>query len=152
MPMSMPSNARTETEAARTPAAEMEQRSYRGLALRAGLGVGVVALLLWRYDARPTLRAMASEPIGYFAATVALYLAGQVMSAYRWQLLARLNGIGGRYREYLAYYFIGMATNLFMPGMIGGDALRGIYLGRRQSRIGGAVASVVAGRWIGPFC
>jgi glycosyltransferase 2 family protein len=147
--MSMPSNARTETEAARTSAAEMEQRSYRSLALRAGLGVGVVALLLWRYDARPTLRAMASEPIGYFAATVALYVAGQVMSAYRWQLLAQLNGIGGRYREYLAYYFIGMATNLFMPGMIGGDALRGIYLGRRQSRIGDAVASVVADRGIG---
>ena len=145
----MPSNARTEAETASTPAAEMEQRSYRGFALRAGLGVGVVTFLLWRYDARPTLHAMASEPIGYFAAAVALYLAGQVMSAYRWQLLARLNGIGGRYREYLAYYFIGMATNLFMPGMIGGDALRGIYLGRRHGRIGEAVASVVADRGIG---
>src|SRR2546428_13899264 len=94
---------------------------------------------------------MASEPIGYFAATVALYLAGQVMSAYRWQLLARLNGIGGRYRQYLANYFIGMANNLFMPGMIGGDALRGIYLGRRQSRIGEAGASVGAGPRIGPL-
>lgn len=138
-----------ETDAARTQAAEMEQRSYRGFALRIGLGVGVVTFLLWRYDARPTLRAMVSEPIGYFAATVALYVAGQVMSAYRWQLLARLNGIGGRYREYLAYYFIGIATNLFMPGMIGGDALRGIYLGRRHGRIGEAVASVVADRGVG---
>jgi len=145
----MLNSARVETAESAAQAAKAEQRSYRGFAIRIGLGVTVVAFLLWHYDARPTLRAMASEPIGYFAATVALYVAGQMMSAYRWQLLARLNGVGGRYREYLSYYFIGMATNLFMPGLIGGDALRGIYLGRRHGRIGEAVASVIADRGVG---
>src|SRR5260370_32430874 len=95
-------------------------------ALRAGLGVAVVAILLWPYDARPICRLLRHESPIFFAAAVVLFLAGQVMSAYRWYLLARLNHIGGPSREYLAYYFIGMVTNLFVPRLGRGDAARAL--------------------------
>ena len=78
------------------------QESVGAFAFRAVLGIAVVAILLGHYDARPVFRALARERIGYFVAAIALYLASQVMSAWRWQLLARLNSITGPFREYLA--------------------------------------------------
>lgn len=130
---------------------EVEQSShrYRGFALRAGLGVVVVAILLWHYDARPILRILSRERLPYFGAAIALYLAGQAMCAYRWQLLAAVLKVHGRYSEYLAYLFVGIFTNLFVPGLLGGDAARSIYLGRRHNRRGEAIASVVADRAVG---
>ena len=122
---------------------------YRAFALRAGLGVAVVAILLWRYDARPIFRILSRERPAYFAAVVLLYVAGQAMCAYRWQLLAALLKVHGRYREFLAYLFVAMFTNLFVPGLLAGDAARSVYLGRRHGRMGEAIASVVADRGVG---
>jgi uncharacterized membrane protein YbhN (UPF0104 family) len=111
--------------------------------------VAVVAVLLWRYDARPIFRILSRERPAYFAAVVVIYLAGQAMCAYRWQLLAALLKVHGRYREFLAYTFVGMFTNLFVPGLLAGDAARSVYLGRRHGRMGEAIASVVADRIVG---
>ena len=124
-------------------------RPYRAFATRAGLGVAIVAVLLWRYDARPILRILSRERPAYFAAVVLLYVAGQAMCAYRWQLLAALLKVHGRYSEFLAYLFVGIFTNLFVPGLLAGDAARSVYLGRRHSRMGEAIASVVADRGVG---
>jgi uncharacterized membrane protein YbhN (UPF0104 family) len=105
--------------------------------------------LLWRYDARPIFRILGRERPVYFAAVVLLYVAGQAMCAYRWQLLAALLKVHGRYSEFLAYLFVGMFTNLFVPGLLAGDAARSVYLGRRHGRMGEAIASVVADRGTG---
>lgn len=126
-----------------------ERGRLRAFAIRAGIGLALLAILLWRFDARPIFRMMARERTVFFIVTVAILVAGQAMSALRWRLLAMIAGLGGPFREYLAYYFSGMFTNVFVPGLIGGDALRAVYLGRRQGRIGEAVASVVADRGIG---
>ena len=109
----------------------------------------MVGFLLWHYDARPVFRILARERGGFFVATVALYVASQVMSAWRWQLLAAVVGVRGRFSEFLAFYFVGMFTNLFVPGLIGGDAARAVYLGRKHHRLGEAIASVIADRGLG---
>ena len=132
-----------------TPDQVSQRKSYAGFALRIGLGLAAILFLAWHYDARPILHAMAQERIAFFVAAIALYVAGQTLSAWRWQWLARMNAIPGAYSEYLRYYFIGVFTNLFVPGLIGGDAARSLYLGRRHHRLSGAVASVVADRGIG---
>lgn len=118
-------------------------------AIKLAAGFSVVALLLWHYDLRSTFQLIRRERPILFLATVGLYVAGQAMSAFRWQLLAGLNGLSGHYSDYLAYYFVGMFTNVFVPGLVGGDALRALYLGRRHQRIGEAFASVMADRGIG---
>ena len=122
---------------------------YGAFALRAGVGVAVVVLLLGHYYAREVFHAIAQERLSYFLAAIALYLGTQVTSAWRWKLLARLNSIEGPFREYLAYYFVGVFTNLFVPGLVGGDAARALYLGRRHNRLGSAIASVIADRGLG---
>src|SRR5258708_4578991 len=133
----------------RVEASAPRKNPYGAFTIRALLGSAVVALLLRHYDARPVFHALAREHLSYFLAAIALYLASQVMSAWRWQLLARLNSIPGPFREYLAYYFVGVFTNLFVPGLVGGDAARALYLGRPHNRLAGAIASVVADRGIG---
>ena len=134
-----------------SPSTERDAPTHplRAFALRAGLGAAVVAVLLWRYDARPIFRILSREQSAYFAAVVALYVAGQAMCAYRWQLLAAILKVRGRYPEFLAYTFLGMFTNLFVPGLLAGDAARSVYLGRRRGRMGEAIASVVADRGVG---
>jgi len=120
-----------------------------GFALRAGAGLVIVALLLWHYDVRPVIHQIARERIGFFLIAVMLYLAGQVMSAWRWSLLGAILDFRAPFIEYLSYVFIGMFTNVFVPGLVGGDALRAIYLGRRHQRMADAIASVAADRIVG---
>ena len=120
-----------------------------GFALRAGAGLAIVTLLLWHYNLRPVLHQLARERPAFFLAVVAIYVAGQVMSAYRWNLLGAILKIPAPYIDYLRYTFIGMFTNVFVPGLVGGDALRAVYLGRRHQRMGDAIASVVADRIVG---
>jgi uncharacterized membrane protein YbhN (UPF0104 family) len=120
-----------------------------GFALRAGAGLAIVTLLLWHYNLRPVLHQLARERPAFFLAVVAIYVAGQVMSAWRWNLLGAILKIPAPYIDYLRYTFIGMFTNVFVPGLVGGDALRAVYLGRRHQRMGDAIASVVADRIVG---
>jgi uncharacterized membrane protein YbhN (UPF0104 family) len=120
-----------------------------GFAARAGAGLLIVALLLRHYDARPVLHQLGRERLAYFLAVVGIYVAGQVMSAWRWSLLGAILKIPAPFIDYLSYAFIGMFTNVFVPGLIGGDALRAVYLGRRHQRLGEAIASVAADRIVG---
>jgi glycosyltransferase 2 family protein len=122
---------------------------YAAVALRAGVGVAILILLLWRYDARTTLHIIRRERPEYFIATVAIYLACQVVSAYRWRLLAGVLNLRGPFSEFVRYYFIGGFTNRFTPGVLAGDAARAFYLGRRHDRMGEAIASTVADRGYG---
>jgi glycosyltransferase 2 family protein len=130
-------------------ASEPRKNPYGAFAIRGALGIAVVALLIRHYDARPVFHALGRERLSYFIGAIAVYLASQIMTSWRWHLLARMNGINGPFRETLAYYFVGMFTNLFVPGLVGGDAARALYLGRRHQRLAEAIASVVADRGIG---
>jgi uncharacterized membrane protein YbhN (UPF0104 family) len=146
----MPVSNLSATEAPQPePAPPRAAHPYRAFILRIGLGVAIVAFLLWHFDARPALRTLARERLGFFAATLLIYVAGQVMSAYRWQLLAQVLGIRGSFVDFLRYYFVGMFTNLFVPGLVGGDAARAFYLGRRHHRMPEAIAATVADRGYG---
>jgi uncharacterized membrane protein YbhN (UPF0104 family) len=139
-----------QAEAAR---ADSQRRALGGFALRAAIGLSLAGFLLWRYGRGSIGRALRDEDSRYFWAAIVLYVAGQVLSAYRWQIVARLVGVGGRFTEYFSFYFVGMFTNLFVPGLIGGDAARAFYLARDNREVSHglarAAASVIADRLIG---
>jgi len=77
------------------------------------------------------------------------YLLSQVLSAYKWQLLARPFGFSQSLSAFLAYYFVGMYLNLFVPSMVLGDVGRGFLLARNGGGLGAALQSVVADRATG---
>ena len=122
---------------------------YRAFAIRIGLGVAIIGFLLWRFNAGPALRSLARERMVYFAVTVALYLIAQSLSGWRWQTLAAVLNLHAPVSECVRYYFICMFTNVFVPGLIGGDAARAFYLGRKYGKTAEAIASVVADRGYG---
>lgn len=136
------------TPASYLPGGSAPSRRWSLFAIKLAVGIALLTFILWHYDLHSAFELMRRERPVFFVATVALYVGGQVMSAYRWRILAALNGLHGCYSEYLAYYFVGMFTNIFVPGLVGGDAMRALYLGRRHRRIGPAVGSVMADRGV----
>lgn len=58
---------------------------------------------------------------------VLIYVGGQMLCSYKWQLLMKSLGSQRGLLSLVKLYFIGMFFNLFMPTIIGGDAIR-IYL------------------------
>jgi glycosyltransferase 2 family protein len=125
------------------------RHSYRNFALRAIVGIAIVTLLVWRYDARSILRLITRERPSYFAAAIGVYLSTLVLSAYRWRLLAAILRLDAPFTDFLAYRFIATFANTLIPGVAGGDALRAIYLGRRTNHLGKAVKSVLTDRIVG---
>ena len=122
---------------------------YRAFAFRLGLGAAIIGFLLWHFDARPALHSIARESPLFFVLAIAIYTASLMLSAYRWRLLAAMLNLRGPLSEFNRYYFIGVFTNLFVPGLIAGDATRGFYLGRRHHKMGEAIASSIADRGYG---
>lgn len=148
MPVAQPKNSPTPSVTTATLPSR-PRRAIGSYALRAALGIGILSLVLSRLNFHQLLDLLTRERPLYFLAATLIYVGGQMVAAFRWRLLARMLGIGGRYLEYLLYFFIGAFTNLFVPGLVGGDAARALYLGRRHHELGKAVASVVADRGFG---
>ena len=148
----MPGEQARHTEQSTGPAAGEAARGRRAIGsyvLRAALGIGILSVVLSRINLRQLLHLLTRERPAYFIAATLIYVAGQMIGACRWTILVRMIGIAAGYAELLLYYFIGAFTNLFVPGLVGGDAARALYLGRRHHEIGKAVASVVADRGLG---
>ena len=113
------------------------------------ISFALVCILFSYYGWGPLVRALRLENALYFWLTVALIVACQAIGAYRWQLVAKVDGLSGKFREYCAFYFVGAFTNLFVPGLLGGDAARTAYLGVRHKALAKAAASVVVDRLTG---
>jgi hypothetical protein len=112
------------------------------------LSVALLTLLFSRTDlSELRLALFASQPGWVFVAFLG-YLFSQVISAYRWNLLARPLGFTESFGRYFHYYFVGMYWNLFAPSTVAGDIGRSILLARGRRRAL-AFASVVADRGIG---
>lgn len=62
-----------------------------------------------------------------------LLLLAQLLSARRWQLLARALGLAPSWWQCVRWYFIGMFFNLVLPTSIGGDGFRAWYLAQGQA-------------------
>jgi uncharacterized membrane protein YbhN (UPF0104 family) len=108
----------------------------------------LLALLLYETDLRAIRAALARAHPLWVLLGYAAVLASQVVSAYRWALLARAVGFAERFGRFCTYYFSGMYLNLFGPGTIAGDLGRVLFLagGRRRAL---ALTTVVAHRAVG---
>ncbi len=85
------------------------------------------------------LRSAALLPL---VAGIALYAAGQALSALKWKLLLRPAGLDTTYARLVGFYFTGMFFNLFLPTIVGGDAVKALLLARETRAPARATISV----------
>lgn len=134
-----------------TPAATSRRAVWKWLA-RLALGAFIVAILLSRRETAATvwstLRGV--SPLVILGA-VGFYLGGQVLSAWKWQLLLRARGARISLASCCRIYAAGMFGNLWLPTNVGGDALRAALLVRQCPDLGraNAVASILVERLTG---
>ena len=93
------------------------------------LSGGVLVFLLQRVEAQGVVDALGGVKPGFLLLALCLYVAGQLVSARKWEMLASALGFRRSYREYATFYFIGMFVNLLGPSTVGGDLARGLFLG-----------------------
>jgi uncharacterized protein (TIRG00374 family) len=90
-----------------------------------------------------TLKDM-SLPI--FISAILLYILAQSISTLRWKLL--LPGVLG-VRKLFSLYMIGAFFNTLLPGVIGGDTVKGFYLYQAIGKSSLTLASIFMDRYIG---
>ncbi|HEX8551101.1 MAG TPA: lysylphosphatidylglycerol synthase transmembrane domain-containing protein [Abditibacteriaceae bacterium] len=102
-------------------------------------GAALLAFLVVRGDAATLGKTLARVPLWTLGAGIAWYLGGQVLSAVKWRVLLQARDTKIPLRRCCALYWLGMFSNLWLPGSIGGDAVRVWRL--RAHGIGGGVAA-----------
>ncbi len=98
------------------------------LLLKVLVSVGLLAYLFTQIEVKGLFNVMTSAHPFYLVVVLVAYLATQLISAVRWAVLARAVGFEKPFREFAAYYLIGMFFNLFAPSTVGGDVGRVYYL------------------------
>jgi uncharacterized protein (TIRG00374 family) len=82
----------------------------------------------------------------FFLLAALPYIAAQVVSTWRWKLLLPGHFKFGRL---FSLYMIGSFFNSFLPGVIGGDAIKAYYLNKDAKKISLTLASVFMDRYFG---
>ncbi len=82
-----------------------------------------------------------------FIFLISFFLIG--ISCFKWQILLRYRGIKVGLLRLIMLYIIGYCFNNFMPGSVGGDAIRGFVLGKRIKSQVESFASVFMERYTG---
>jgi uncharacterized membrane protein YbhN (UPF0104 family) len=117
-------------------------------ALRIGVTLTALSVLLWLLDAPQVWTRLAGLAPGWMALAVAL-LAGQiVLSALRWRHTAGRLGLHLCRTEAIREYFLAVLANSLLPGGVLGDVARSARA-RHRAGLGAAVSSVVVERAAG---
>jgi uncharacterized membrane protein YbhN (UPF0104 family) len=117
--------------------------------LRLGVTVALLAWVAKGTDLAKVGSTFANLRGELWLAALGTYLAAQVLSAWRWQMLARPFGFNCSVRQLTAYYFIGMFFNLVLPTSVGGDVVRAWRLDGGQGKRLAAFAAVFLDRFSG---
>ena len=97
------------------------------------------------------LQTLAGATAGWVALAAFAFFISILAGAYQWFLLLRIQGIGMGYRACFRAYYSGMFLNNFLPGTVGGDALRVYEAKQGADGWGKAVAATFLDRLIGFF-
>lgn len=88
------------------------------------------------------------KSIGYlpFFSAVLLYISAQLVSSFRWKLLLPEKF---SVKKLFSIYLLGAFFGSFMPGIIGGDAVRAYYLNKKANRLSLTLGSIFMDRYLG---
>jgi uncharacterized membrane protein YbhN (UPF0104 family) len=104
------------------------------LLLKLGISLTLLVVVFQKIGFEQTLNELKEANLAYLPLCILIYISSQLVSAYRWQFLASVLQFRLALREFFDYYMMGMFFSLFLPGAIGGDVGRMVYLAKRTDR------------------
>ena len=116
------------------------------LLIKIFISLAMLALAVRLVDLNELKHSLLSIPLPTLAMVVVIFFFGQLLSSYKWWLLARSGSIEAPWLLAAKAYFLGMAVNCFGFGTVGGDLARALVLGRKSKQKATALASVFADR------
>ncbi|MCP5471091.1 MAG: flippase-like domain-containing protein [Sinobacteraceae bacterium] len=112
--------------------------------------VSLLTLLFWKLGSQAVLDLLRRASPGLLLLSVVALVGQTALSAVKWQLLLRRQGVTSLgYPQLLKIYLVGNFINLFMPSMLVGDAYRAARLRPHAEGWQGAVPSVLVDRATG---
>ena len=113
------------------------------------VSVSLLAYLISIVDINATLARFREIKVGY--AVVAFFISiGMVMlSALKWKVILKSDGLNTQYCKLLQSYYIGNFLGLFLPSSFGGDIYRVYALSSAGNRVGKVTSSVLFDRLTG---
>lgn len=124
-------------------------RKVASAILKVAVTLALYVAVFYVVDVSLLLARLRSVEPGWMALAVVCYAAGQWTSAWRWHLLLRPVSLTVGYLRLVAFYFIGMFFNIFLPTIVGGDAVKAILLARETGAPARSVMSVFMERDVG---
>ncbi len=116
------------------------------LTLKLAVSGGLLWFVLHKAGFQKVLETIRGMDEWYFLAAAGLYIAGTFVSCFRWRLFlpAKL-----ALKKLFSLYMLGSFFNTFLPGMIGGDAVKGYYVYKETGRMAESMASIFMDRYLG---
>jgi glycosyltransferase 2 family protein len=110
------------------------------------ISLAMLTVALRLVDINELTQSLLSIPLPTVAVVVVIFFFGQLLSSYKWWVLARSGSIEVPWLLAVRAYFLGMAVNCFGLGTVGGDLARAVVLGSKSQQKTTALASVFADR------
>ena len=117
-------------------------RARLGRWLKPAVTIALYLFVFYWTDFSAILGRLRTAALGPLVAGIALYAAGQALSALKWHVLLGPVQLTTSYTRLLGYYFTGMFFNLFLPTIVGGDAVKAVLLARETAAPARATMSV----------
>jgi uncharacterized membrane protein YbhN (UPF0104 family) len=107
------------------------------------VGVGVLAVLVWRLGTGPFLQGLHLIDAGALVAAVAIGALTTVACAWRWSLVSRGLGVHLPLGAAVAHCYRSLFLNATLPGGVLGDVHRAVRHGRDAGDVGRGIRAVV---------
>jgi glycosyltransferase 2 family protein len=119
--------------------------------LRLLIGLGLMAGLFWYSNPGAVMASLAGASPAWLLASAGLVIVDRVANAYRWLLLLRTTESGRQvpFGNVMRVFFVSGFIGSFLPGSVGGDAVRTVALSRLRVPAADAFASVIVDRMLG---
>jgi len=138
-----------DTGSARPSGADRRVRNFLLVGAKLAVSTFVLYLLGSRIDLSQTADRLAGSDKGLWFLAFLLVILTQFLSALRWGILLKPLEFDLPRRRVAAVYFTGMFFSLFLPSVVGGDAVKTWYVARWWRKTPAAVYTLLADRGIG---
>jgi len=127
------------------------ERRLLSTLIKVAVTAALYAAVFYMIDMGKLWERLQTVRVGWVALGVIVYAAGQWLSAWRWWLLLRPVSLDVPYLRMVGFYFIGMFFNIFLPTIVGGDAVKALLLTRETGAPARSTMSVFMERNVGLF-